>query len=222
MGEQGNGRMKTELIYGTGNPAKLTGMKRALEKLPVEVIGLKEAAKKYQKEIPYVEETGSTPLENARLKANAYYKVFGKPVFSCDSGLYLWDYETGELLPNEVQPGICVRGRGEKPYTDEELINKYTALAQKFGCVLGRYKNAICFVADEEHKYECEDESLWGEAFLLAKKPHVKRVPGFPIDSISIEIKSGQYYYDLEGDSQDVVAAGEGFKNFLDRYIYKT
>ena len=214
--------MKTELIYGTGNPAKLLGMKRALEQLPVEIIGLKEAAAKYGKNIPYVEETGNTPLENARLKAQAYYETFKKPVFSCDSGLYLWDFQTSELLPEEVQPGICVRGRGEKPYTDEELIERYTALVSTYGRILARYKNAICFVKDEGNRYECEDESLWGESFLLAEKPHEKRVPGFPLDSISIEIKSGQYYYDLQGDSQDVVAAGCGFKRFFEKHIQRT
>ena len=44
------------------------------------------------------------------------------PVFSCDSGLYLWNHETGEMLPDEEQPGIHVRGRGEIRLSDDELI----------------------------------------------------------------------------------------------------
>lgn len=46
---------------------------------------------------------GNTPLENARMKALAYYETFRIPVFSCDSGLYF------DNVPDEVQPGIHVR-----------------------------------------------------------------------------------------------------------------
>ena len=34
--------------------------------------------------------------------------------------------------------------------------------------------------------------------FILAAKPHEKRVEGFPLDSLSIDIGSGKYYYDLK------------------------
>ena len=35
----------------------------------------------------HIEENGSNPLDNAKLKALAYYDVLRVPVFSCDSGL---------------------------------------------------------------------------------------------------------------------------------------
>ena len=73
--------MKT-FIYGTGNPAKLAHMKNMLAPLDVKIIGLKETGIA----IPEVNGNGSTPLENARIKALAYYSVLKHPVFSCDSG----------------------------------------------------------------------------------------------------------------------------------------
>ena len=73
-----------KLLYGTGNPAKLSSMKKKLKKIEIELIGLKDL----DCEIPDVPETGRTPLENARQKALAYYHTFNIPVFSCDSGLY--------------------------------------------------------------------------------------------------------------------------------------
>lgn len=208
-----------QMIYGTGNPAKLLGMKRWLLGLPVSLIGLKEAAEIWSRELPLVEEIGNSPLENARLKAKAYYDCFQRPVFSCDSGLYLWNYETGQMLPEELQPGICIRGRGNKRYTDEELLSYYTGLVKQYGPVMARYQNAICMVLSEEQYFESADESLWGEAFLFTEVPHAKIVPGFPLDSISLEIKTGKYFYDLEGDSQDVVAAQNGFRNFFEKVI---
>ena len=149
-----------ELIYGTGNPAKLNAMKRMLKGLPYEIVSLTEAAKKKKVILPEIEETGNSPLENAAIKARVYYKLFRQPVFSCDSGLYLWNYETGEMLPGQLQPGIHVRGSGEKRLTDHELIEHYTALVREHGQILARYKNGICLIEDEKHIYESMDEGL--------------------------------------------------------------
>ncbi len=208
-----------QIIYGTGNPAKLLAMKRWLSPLPVSLIGLREAESQFGKKAPTVEETGNNPLENARLKARAYYDCFKKPVFSCDSGLYLWNYETGQMLPDELQPGICVRRRGEHRYTDEELLTYYTGLVKQYGLLMGRYQNAISMVVSEEQYFESEDESLWGEAFLLTDVPHRKRISGFPLDSISLEMKSGNYYYDLKGELQDKIAARCGFQKFFENIV---
>lgn len=208
-----------ELIYGTGNPAKLAAMKRALQGLPCEIVSLKEAADRENLMIPEIEENGKDPLENARIKATAYYRLFKKPVFSCDSGLYLWNYATGEMLPEELQPGIHVRGRGEKRFTDEDLLDIYTGLVKKHGMILARYKNGICLILDQEHVYESEDEDLWGEPFLMTDTPHKKKVSGFPLDSISLHIASGKYYYDLKADSQDDVAAEKGFRKFFENSL---
>lgn len=208
-----------ELIYGTANPAKLKFMKRALKGLPCEIIGLAEAARKLETALPEIEEDGNDPLENARIKAAAYFGLFKKPVFSCDSGLYLWNYETGEMLPEALQPGIHVRGRGEKRLTDEELIRHYTELVKQNGPVLARYKNGICIIVDEEHVYEGMGEELWGEPFLLTDVPHKRLTAGFPLDSISIQIASGNYYYDLETDAQDDVAAEKGFRKFFENCL---
>lgn len=211
-----------ELIYGTGNQAKLSAMQRTLEGLPITIISLNQAVERENILLPEIDENGTTPLENARIKAQTYYKCFKKPVFSCDSGLYLWNAKTGELLPEELQPGIHVRGRGKERLTDEELILHYTGLVKKWGPILARYKNGICLVTGKERVFECMDESLWGQAFLLADTPHQRRIPGFPLDSISIEISSNKYYYDLSGNSQDVVACQDGFRQFFERYMKMT
>ena len=53
--------------------------------LGIEIVGLYETGSA----IPDFDETGATPLENARIKAYAYYAVLNRPVFACDSGLYI-------------------------------------------------------------------------------------------------------------------------------------
>ncbi len=204
---------KLELLYGTGNPAKLEAMRRRLESLDIRVIGLKEL----NTAIPEVPENGNSPLENARMKAMAYYKAFHMPVFSCDSGLYF------ENIPEEEQPGVHVRNIQGKCLSDEEMIDHYAGLAEKYGNLTAKYKNAICIVMDDEHIYEAMEPSMESEKFIIVSKPHSKiRKEGFPIDSLSVDIRTGKYYYDLPEHALDQVAVEDGFLEFFKSVIGDT
>ena len=194
-----------KILYGTGNPAKLVAMKRRLESLGIELFGLKDL----KAEIPTVAEDGLTPLENARQKATAYYKAFHMPVFSCDSGLYF------DNVPDEDQPGVHVRTVNGKYLSDEEMLAHYSALAVKYGNLTAHYKNAICFIIDEEHIYEAMEASMESERFIISSKPHEMIKKGFPLDSLSINIKTGKYYYDLPETELDQVAVEDGFLEFF-------
>lgn len=210
-----------EIIYGTGNNGKIAYIERALKGLPLQVIGLKEAAQAKGILLPEIEETGNTQLENARIKAESYFELFKNPVFSCDSGLYLWNNMTGEPLPEAEQPGIHVRGRGGHRFTDEELLEHYIGLVKKYGQIRARYKNAICLIWNEEIREESMAEDLWGDPFLLTDIPHKKRMPGFPLDSISLNLKTGKYFYDMDGNLQDEVVSNDGFRHFFCNFLEK-
>lgn len=198
-----------QLLYGTGNPAKISAMKRRLSDLDIEIIGLKDL----NKNIPDVPEDGTTPLENAKQKALAYYEAFHIPVFSCDSGLYI------DGIPEAEQPGVHVRTINGKYLTDEEMMEHYRNLALKYGDLKARYRNAICLVLDEDHIYKAMEENMASQPFLITSKPHAKRKEGFPLDSLSVDIKTGRYYYDLEEEELDQVAVEDGFLEFFQKYL---
>lgn len=194
------------LLYATTNKGKLSSMSKALYPLGIEIFGLDEI----ECQLPVVIESGRTPLENAQLKAKAYYEALRTPLFSCDSGLYF------DNLDEELQPGLHIRRIEGKELSDEEMIAYYSKLAKNNGGELvGRYKNAICLILAEDESYSSFDESLWTEPFLLSAIPHSLRVPGFPLDSLSIDIKSGKYYYDLDEKSVDQDASQNGFRLFF-------
>lgn len=202
-----------KLLYGTGNPAKLSAMKSRLEKIDIELISLNEL-KAEGKTIPAVPEDGKTPLENARQKAVAYYKAFKMPVFSCDSGLYF------DCVLDEVQPGVHVRNVNGKCLSDEEMIEYYGGLVKQYGNLTARYKNAICFVMDETHIYEAMEPSMESEKFVLTDIPYsTVRKKGFPLDSMSIDIKTGKYYYDLPSEKLEQVAVEDGFLAFFQKVL---
>lgn len=199
------------ILYGTSNPAKLISMKKRLKALDLGIIGLKDLGKT----VPDVPENGKTPLENARKKAYTYYEAFQMPVFSCDSGLYFYN------VPDDIQPGVHVRNVNGKTLSDEEMLLYYSGLAEKYGDLTARYKNAICFVKDETHIFEAMEPSMESESFIIASKPHKNGIvkKGFPLDCLSVNIKTGKYYYDLAEEELDKVAVEDGFLEFFKKAL---
>ena len=200
-----------KLLYGTGNPAKLNAMKKRLSGVGITLVGLKDLGC----EIPEVVEDGKTPLENARKKAVAYFEAFRIPVFSCDSGLYI------DGVPENEQLGVHVRRVNGKVLSDEQMIVHYSSLAKKYGNPTARYRNAICFVADEKHIYEAMESSMGSSAFVLTSKPYPVMKKGFPLDSLSVDIKTGKYYYELAGNELDRLAVEDGFAEFFRKILFE-
>lgn len=199
------------LIYGTGNAAKLNWMREILSDLPVEIVGLAELDD--CPELPTPPEDGKNPLENAVSKATAYYRALGRPVFSCDSGLYL------EGLPEHLQPGVYVRRVEGKILSDEEMTAYYSALASRFGMLRAQYRNGICLVTGEWRVEQSMDESLWSVPFGITAKPHPQRTLGFPLDCLSVELKSGKYYMDLPKGYTGDILQEQGFRDFFHKAL---
>lgn len=198
-----------QLIYGTGNQAKLNAMKSHLKELEIEIIGIKELDYPW----PEIEENGNDPLENARTKALAYYNVCKLSVFSCDSGLYI------DGLEEARQPGIHVRNVNGKRLSEQEMVDYYSGIAKSLGGVCrARYRNAICLVISEHEIYECLDDDISGEVFGITEQPHPDSEDGFPIDRLSIHLESGKYYYDID-DLELVSSMKAGFVRFFRRVL---
>lgn len=198
-----------KLLYGTTNKAKITVMESAVRSLGIDIISLNDL----ECELPFINENGKTPLENAKIKAKAYYEAFHMPVFSCDSGLYF------DELEDEEQPGLYIRRVNGKELTDEEMTDYYASLAKKHdGELIGRYRNAIYLILDENTTYSSMDMSIATEPFILTSIPHPKRVEGFPLDSLSKDIKTGEYYYNLK--ERDVSSNVEdGLRCFFEKVM---
>ena len=200
-----------KLVYGTTNQSKLQTMKEHIAPLGIEIIGLNHISTP----LPDIDETGNSPLQNARIKARAYYKALKTPVFSCDSGLYI------DGLEDQRQPGVYVRRIQGKRLTDAEMITHYASLAKEFGGqVTARYRNAICLVLDDNNIHEHAGDDIASEKFLITTTPHPKRSEGFPIDSLSVHIPSGKYYYDIDNYQEKYFGIAVGFKMFFKRALW--
>jgi 8-oxo-dGTP diphosphatase len=200
------------IVYGTGNRAKFDSMKTRLMLVGIEIVKLSDAAPDLG---PPVED-GGDPLENARIKARFYYSVLKRPVFSADSGFY------SDELPDGVQPGVNTREINGKRLNDDEMIEYYSSLAVKYGGskkrLTARYRNAVCLYVGEDEYYEHSGRDIDSERFYIVTKPHGRRVEGFPLDSLSVHIESGQYYYDRVNQSKYMLDY-DGFAEFFKRCI---
>lgn len=201
---------KITLLFGSGNPAKLRTMRKSVEGLDIELVGLGDMAKS----APDVAESGSDPLENARIKALTYFRHYGIPTVSHDCGLF---FENPDF-PDELQPGVNVRRVNGKTLTDDEMTEYYSGLAKKYGKLTAQYKNALCLVLSEDVILESMDKSLWSEPFCIVDTPHSgRRHEGYPLDCISVSAKTGRYYYDAPKES----FGGEfdGRRAFFEKYL---
>lgn len=62
-----------------------------------------------------------------------------------------------------------------------------------------------------KHVYESMDENLSGDKFIITNTPHSIVRKGFPLDSLSKEIESGRYYYDLDEKEADKLVEYSAF-----------
>lgn len=178
-----------QLLYGTYNSAKLASMRRMLSGLDITLIGLSELPSPPQD----VEETGTSMLENARLKAVGYQAATGMTTLAADSGLYL------EGVADALQPGYHPRRMQGHRMDDAEMTAFYAAIAADMGGrVKARYRNAVCIAFADGRVVDRFDDSVASTPFWIVDTPHPKRVEGFPIDSLSVEIQSNRYFYDIE------------------------
>jgi len=196
------------LLYGTYNPSKLESMIKMLDGLDLCIVGLESLAM----EIKEAKETGKDPLSNATQKAMSYFEQIKQPIFSCDSGLYF------EGVDEKDQPGVLIKRINGNNLSHSEMLIYYSNLASSYGGkLIAYYKNSICLVMNENNIYKYDGEDINSEKFYIVDKPHEKYREGFPLDSLSVEIASMKYYYDLEGSKSESLGVINGFRNFFIR-----
>ncbi|TDO73409.1 inosine/xanthosine triphosphate pyrophosphatase family protein [Halanaerobium saccharolyticum] len=201
-----------KLVYGTYNPAKYDSMVQIVEDLEIELISLSS----FGKQVIESDESGNDPLSNAEEKALNYYKQIKKPVFSCDTGLYFRGVKECD------QPGVKARRVNGKKLNDIEMMNHYISIADKYGGKLvAYYTNAICLVMDKNNIIRDDGDDLNSEEFYIVNKPHPTVREGFPLDSISVHIEKGKYYYDIGDDQQNNFGVSKGIHSFFKRLIQR-
>lgn len=190
-----------KIILASNNKNKLRELKEKLNKFKIEVISQKEAG--YDIE---VDETGTTFEENAILKAEAIYKLSGKPVIAEDSGLEV-DYLDG-------MPGVYSHRFAGENATDEDRVNKILSLMEGVSEEkrTARFKCVACFIDKdgERHIFEGTTEGKIAES-AIGKN-------GFAYDPIFI-CELGKTFAEVSSEEKNMIShRGRMIDSFI-KYI---
>ena len=193
-----------KVLFATTNPAKVKRYREELKNRNIELLTIKDLDFDLK-----VEENGKDALENAYIKAKAYYDMTHITTIATHNNLFI------EELPKEKQPGVYVRRVNGKRLTDEEMIEYYTKLVQENGGKLtARWVYGMVIYNEKGKK-----EYTWSkDHFYFVDKPCDKRNPGYPLDSISIIPEFNKYMLDLTEEEKrklDNSKKDEGVINFL-------
>jgi 8-oxo-dGTP diphosphatase len=64
---------------------------------------------------------------------------------------------------------------------------------------------------------EIYEQYISGDKFIMVAKPHQRRTPDYPLDSLSVHFESGKYFYDF--DSEVNLGWGKGFTEFFEKSL---
>ncbi len=181
--------MAKELIFGTGNKAKIEQVQGALGGLDITVRGINDFGVDIK-----VEEDGETAQENARKKASAYAKALNRVVFAMDNALYFNGFADAD------QPGLFVRRvGGVEALSDEEMIASYQRLiGEQGGQLEGWWEFGLSIAQPDGTSVE---ESIISPRLFVAKASE-SVVPGYPLESIQIEPTTGRYVSEMSAEEQ--------------------
>ena len=132
-----------ELFFATSNEAKLKRFNK-LECQGIKILGLKDVNVDID-----IDENGKNAIENAIIKAKAYYDKLSITTMAMDDNLYI------ENIPDDLQPGMYVRRVNGKRLNDDEMINYYSNLAKTYGdngVLTARWVYGLAIIKDRNIK----------------------------------------------------------------------
>lgn len=197
-----------EILFATGNSSKVDRFSGKLLKKGILVKSLKDLNINID-----VEENGKTAIENAIIKAKAYYEATKMITIAMDDTMYIDD------IPDDKQPGVFVRRVNGKRLNDKEMIEYYTNLVKTYG-KNGKLntKWILGMVIINDGKISTYTGIT--EEYYLVDKPNKKMKEGYPLSSILINKKLNKYDIDLtEEDKKIGLADDSGFIDFIEQTI---
>lgn len=170
-----------KLLIATTNKGKLGEISDFLKDLPLKIISLKDAGI-----FDDVEETGKSYRENSQLKALFYAKKSGIPAIADDGGL--------EIEAFEGAPGMNSKRWLGKGSTEQDIINKMIRVAFELpeNNRKAKFKTIISLALPNGKVW-----SVMGEIKgIIARKPYLKRLVGYPYRSFFYLPKIKKYYHE--------------------------
>ena len=197
--------LRNKIILATHNLHKQREMDSILTSIGIPIVGLDDFP-----QIEDIEETGTTLIENAFIKANSVYQLTGIPALSDDTGL--------EVDALDGDPGVfSARYAGQNASFKENCDKLLVELEKSFNkerCA--RFRTVIAFVDGKiEHHSEGVIEGV------IVNKP--RGDSGFGYDSIFQPIFGNKTFAEMDEKEKNKIShrslAMDKMKFFLNNYF---
>lgn len=171
------------LLIATTNPGKLREYKEFLSSLSIQLVSLKDIGISDD-----LKETGKTYRENSQAKALFYAKKSGLPAISDDGGL--------EIDALGGAPGLNSRRWLGYEASDDVLLNHMMKVSKKLpeNNRKATFSLVVSF-ALPNGKVISREGKVEG---VIARKPHMKLLHGYPYRSFFYLPKVQKYYHESE------------------------
>lgn len=185
-----------KILLATTNNAKIKSYGSKLKKLNIDFVTLNDLDLNYN-----VEETGSTPVENAIIKAKEYSKISSLPTIAIDDGLYF------ENVPDELQPGTNVRRINGKRLNDEEMVNYYINIVNTYGVngILKGYFLKGIAICNKNQTFTFESKA--NRNFSNKRSNTIN--DGYPLESIQIVPEFDKFKSELTTQEKELIIAAD-------------
>lgn len=197
-----------EILFATGNASKVARFNEKLLDKGIVLKSLKDLNINLD-----VEENGKTAIENATIKAKAYYEVTKMTTMAIDDTMYIDD------IPDEKQPGVFVRRVNGKRLNDEEMIDYYTNLVKTYGKdgkLNTKWISGMVIIKDGE----ISTYTYITSEYYLVDTPTKDMKEGYPLSSILVNKKTNKYdIYLTEEDKKVGQADDSGYIEFIEKTI---
>lgn len=196
-----------KILFATTNPAKVLKYKKPLEEKGIELITLKDLDLNLE-----IEENGKDALENAYIKAKAYYEATRIPTIGMDNSLFI------EGLPESKQPGTYVRRVNGKELTDEEMITYYTNLVKENGGrLIAKWVFGMVICGENISR----EFSWYKDHFYFVSEPCEIINPGYPLDSISVIPEFSKYFVELTEEEKEIYNKKDNIEEVI-KFVLET
>lgn len=191
-----------KVLFATTNPAKVKTYRDELQKFGIDLVTISDIGIKLE-----IDENGKNAIENAYIKAKAYYDKTRMITIGMDNNLFF------ENVREELQPGVYVRRVNGKELTDEEMIEHYSKIAHENGgrIIASWVYGMVIYNGKETKSYTWKKSN-----FYLVDTPNKKRNPGYPLDSISILPGLNKYFVDLTKEEKSLNKNDKSRKEVID------
>lgn len=188
-----------KLLVATNNQGKLKEFNKILGELGIECVSLRDLGITAD-----VEETGTTFLENALLKAKEIFKLAKIPTISDDSGLMV------DALGGE--PGVYSARYAGEPSDDQKNMDKLLANLKDEPNRTARFKSVIAAVFSEDDIIVSEGEC---EGVIIDEK---RGDNGFGYDPIFYVESLGKTFSEMTDEEKNSLShRGNAIRNLKEQ-----